>query len=210
MARVCDPFSAQFQNEHQEERLQRMVDFCGGRLLSGLDRFYLEQRVRNFIGNGLKLYSAHVPWRAPFLDPTWTREAWNLARPWKLGSNWHRFAVAVNCPALLDFPEPGRASRWRKMAPPLYWRPGGKGGIVPYADYSQWYRSGPLAEYVRDNTSLLSDLIEPRTVAAILDEHCRDGSRAPAVGYLLSLAFWMSHLAFVTKESGLPRRPVEA
>ena len=103
-AHVCGPLASEFRQDAQEERLRRMVRFCGGGLLPGLDRFYLEQRVRNFIGNGLKLYSAHATWRAPFLRSDWTGEAWKLARPWKLGSNWHRFRRRRQLPAAARLP----------------------------------------------------------------------------------------------------------
>ena len=89
------------------------------RFLDALDCFYATVRARHFIGNGLALYAAHGAPRSPFLDARWIRAVARLPRADRLGSNFHRHAIAAAWPALLCFPvgaEPAMARR----APPLY------------------------------------------------------------------------------------------
>jgi hypothetical protein len=70
-----------------------------------LDAFYTTQRVRNLVGMGLALYSAHCEPRSPFLDARWIRAALHLPREERLGSNYHRRARRrLPCPARV----PGR------------------------------------------------------------------------------------------------------
>jgi asparagine synthase (glutamine-hydrolysing) len=73
--------------------------------LPGLTRYYFEQRVPNFYANGIKMYMDSSQWRSPFHSRRWIDQIWNLPASWKLGSNWHRFAIAKNMPKLLEFPE---------------------------------------------------------------------------------------------------------
>jgi hypothetical protein len=77
----------------------------GGDFLSSLDHFYYHQRVKNFIGNGLKLYGQFGKVVAPMADPHWVAVAKSMPRRLKLGSRWHRHAIAKLCPELLAFPE---------------------------------------------------------------------------------------------------------
>ena len=60
--------------------------------------------MRNFIGNGLALYSQHCSPRSPFLDSRWIRAIAGLDRSERLGSNFHRRAIAAAAPQLLRFP----------------------------------------------------------------------------------------------------------
>ena len=161
---------------------------------------HLEQRVRNFMGNGLKLYSEYVSCKVPFLNNTWISLVWNLKRSWKLGSNWHRFAIAGNYPQLLDFPITGKrgleaASRMYPRAPLLYWASSRKShALVPYEKCTQWFQDEVILEFIRDNAALVSELVQEETVRSIVDEQRRGGSRSHAVAFLLTMIFWIKNL----------------
>ena len=81
---------------------------------------------------GLKLYSASVSWRSPFLAREWVGSVWKLGRVWKLGSRWHRWAIANNYPELLSFPEENSDDKGRIRAREMCWRP----------PLSYWLRTG--------------------------------------------------------------------
>lgn len=88
--------------------------------LDALDFFYASQRVRHFIGNGMALCSAFKPSVSPFLEPRWIRAAGHLRRTDKMGSRFHRRAIAENAPRLLEYPVHAE----ERVAPrptPLYW-----------------------------------------------------------------------------------------
>ncbi len=188
-------FSREFTNSYHSTRVHRIVKLCGNELLSGLDRFYLEQRVRNFMGNGVKLYSETVSWRAPFLSRNWVSTIWNLGRHWKLGSNWHRFAIANNYPQLLDFPENGKLTNMSPRAPLLYWLFSRNScAQVPYARCPEWFQDKQITEFVVDNASLLSELIDSSLVVSIVNEHKAQGNRTHAIAFLLPLIFWVMQI----------------
>jgi asparagine synthase (glutamine-hydrolysing) len=188
-------FAQEFKEDYQQARLCRLADLCHNELLSGLDRFYLEQRVRNGLSNGRKMYSAHVSWRAPFLSREWVRAIWYLKRQWKLGVNWHRFAIANNYPRLLDFPEAGKAPEMARKAPPLYWLPSSKKySVISYANYPGWFRNSAIAEFIIDNASVVSELIDSRTLLSIMEQHRKDGNRTRTLSFVLSMIFWHLNL----------------
>ena len=187
--------SNEFTKNGQGVRIRRIMNLCHNRLVSGLDRFYLEQRLRNFVGNGLRLYSANVSWRAPFLSQEWISAMRHLKTSWKLGSNWHRFAIQKNYPQLLDFPEERKADSMYPKAPQLYWLPiRNKRATIPYARYPEWFRSGMILEFLHENASLLSELIEPNTVVSIVKKHRREGKRTNTIAFLLTMMFWVMNL----------------
>jgi len=185
----------------RQEFAQRAVELSPGGLLPGLDHFYLRQRVRHFIANGLKLYADSSVPITPFLNVDWTREVWNLPRKWKQGSNWHRFAIARNCPELLNFPEEKWGPAMPARAPALYWaRAAKKSVIVPYHHYGEWFRAGPLWEFVRENAGAIDDIIDPQAVVRICDEHRRLGGRERLLSFFMMLCFWKQHLRTVLAE----------
>jgi hypothetical protein len=216
---LCEQFANEFTTEGQNLRLQRTINLCYNELLPGLDRFYLEQRVRNFMSNVLKLASVNASWRVPFLSQEWVSAIWNLKRNWKLGANWHRYAIAKNFPALLDFPEAGKSGKMGSRAPLLYWlramkrpievkplyptweapllhclRAISRRSIVHYANQQEWFREDMFAEFILDNVPLLAELIEPKTAASIVKENKRDGSRTRTIAFLLTMIFWLMGL----------------
>jgi hypothetical protein len=179
-----------------------MVGLCHGSFLAGLDRFYLEQRVRNFIGNGLRLYSETFSWRAPFLDLAWIRAAWNLKRSWKFGSNWHRFAINSNCPNLLNYTEQGISSIMSRRAKLFYWTGRrNKQPIVPYANYEDWYCGKDIVGFLRENINVVSDVIDPTLVEEIIVEHLLKKNRARAISFIISLMFWLLNLKEIRCEN---------
>ncbi len=182
---------AQFSPSGQRERINRLVRLSGSRLLSGLDRFYLQQRVRHFMGNGLALYRANVDCRTPFLDRDWCSAIAALPRHWKIGANWHRYAIWRNWPQLLDFPEERVGNRMARRAPASYWLPlGRRPDVVPYARYGEWFGSPLIVNAVREHSRGLADLVDLRVVERILHEHEQSSNRVRAVGVLLSLGIW--------------------
>lgn len=180
----------QFEDYEQRARVRRMIGLCHNEFLDGIDRFFLEQRVRNFHGHGLKLYCENVAPLTPFLDREWCRIVWNLKRSWKLGTNWHRFAIQQNWPGLLEFPIAGTAVPLAPKAPPLYWLRSGRQAVTPYARYAEWFQRDPLSGFIRENVALLADLIEPGLVFSIADEHQKYQSRTRTLSFLLTMIFW--------------------
>ncbi len=95
----------EYRGRAMQGRVARLVDLSGGPLLTGLDRFYTEQRVSNFIANSIAMVDASARACTPMLDHAWMAQVWNLPREWKLDSRWHRFAISKLCPELLEFAE---------------------------------------------------------------------------------------------------------
>lgn len=176
----------------QRERVERLVGLCPGGMLDGLNRFYLEQRVRNFISNGLRLYGLHAQVRTPFLSREWVSEVWNLERGWKLGSNWHRYAIRQNEPRLMEFPEKGGSGPTAEVAPALYWWPWRRRTPVKgYVECQSWFRSAGITDFLRDNAHHMEELLPPATVDTILKEHEGGGDRTRTLAFLLTMSFWL-------------------
>jgi len=160
-------------------------------LLGGLDRYYLEHQVRNFGGNGLKLYSASTQWIAPFVSLAFARPAWNLEQRWKLGSRWHRWALRENDPWLLTVPESEGRTRTPLEPRPFYYIPSKKHKAIPYADYGTFFRDPVILDYIRDHAQVLDALVDPAHVRRICDQHARSGDRLFAVSFLLLMSFFV-------------------
>jgi asparagine synthase (glutamine-hydrolysing) len=160
-------------------------------LLSRLDRFYLDQRVRHFIGNGLTLYGLSTSWRTPFLSIPWVAVAGELPRGWKFGSNWHRHAIHGLCPALLDFPEDRVASRMARRAPLFYWHwRRRRQPVVPYVDYQRLVATPVVLALLADHASAIEDLLPRSAVIGLIDQF-RAGERGlRSLSILTTLALW--------------------
>ena len=192
-------FANEFTNKSKDMRVHRIINLCHHQFLSGLDRFLIEQRIRNFTGNGLKLYGEHASWRTPFLNRQWVNAIWNLKVDWKLGSNWHRFAIAKNYPRLLNFTHTGSAVQMRQRAPLLYWLPSKrKHSTVPYAKYSEWFGRDLIVNFVIENAYMLSELIKKDKIKSIVLQHKRDRSRASTIAFLINMIFWHKNLQEVS------------
>jgi asparagine synthetase B (glutamine-hydrolysing) len=143
-------------------------------LNDGLDRFYLEQRVRHLMGNGIRLYRESTSWRSPFLSQQWVEQIWRLSRKWKRGSNWHRYALQRDCAALLKHPISKRVQP-----------------EVGYANYPEWFRSQRVQEYVMDQAEILNSLMEPAAARAVVTEHAAIGGRTEAMAFLITMIAWL-------------------
>ena len=149
-------------------RIDRLVAASrGSDFLSGLDHFYYHQRVKNFIGNGLKLYRQFGEVVAPMTDRRWVAVAKSMPRRQKLGSRWHRHAIEKLCPELLSFPEQGTGRPMAVTPDPLYWRKK-RGGGLPYADYANWFRSPAFTDMVMDRRDSMRELMRPDLLESVL------------------------------------------
>jgi len=185
-------FVEQYSGEGYKQRLKRLMKLCHHQLLPGLDRFFLEQRVRNFHGNGLKMNNASFQTRLPFLSKDWVAAVWNLGRNWKLGDNWHRFAIENNCPKLLDFPEAKTGKIMTPKASTFYWTKAKQiKGLVPYADYANWFKNDVVASFIFDNSPILSELISQETVYKIVEDHKTNNNRLSVIAFLLPMIYWL-------------------
>lgn len=181
-----------------QRRARRLSGFCHHRFLQGLTRYYFEQRVPNFYANGIAMYRASSAWRSPFHSRAWIEAVWNLPERWKLGSNWHRFAIARNCPDLLDFSEEKGFDRRRMLrrAPPLYWTPLiQRTTYVTYDQSATWYRQPQLQDFLHNHFSLIDDLVDPALAARIADSHRSGTDRTRTLAHLLTLIRWKQVLS---------------
>ncbi|WP_216901282.1 asparagine synthase C-terminal domain-containing protein [Synechococcus sp. CCY 9618] len=193
LGHLAPQLAAELAGEGSERRADRLSGFCHGEFLDGLTRYYFEQRVPNFYANGIAMYRASSAWRSPFHDRRWIETIWNLPDGWKLGSNWHRHAIARNCPELLAFPEENGFDRHRMLtkAPPLYWTPPlRRARYVSYDLSADWYRDPRMLAFLRQHTEVIGDLVDPALVGRILEAHAAGGDRTRSLAFLLTLIFW--------------------
>ena len=204
--------------EGQADRAQRLADMTPGRLLDGLDRFYIEQKVFNFYGDGLRLYGDDARARLPFLDVGWAEAILALPRRWRLGSRWHRWAIAERFPRLLDYPVESEVDRdhsaLHRTPRPLYWLPPlarkfsrrttglpRREGYVHYAGYEEWSRGDRLSSRLTARSELLSELIEEPALTALVRRHHEYGDRVMAIAYLTAMADWMANVREIASTS---------
>jgi len=197
-AGLSPQFAAQLEEPGIASRVSRLRQYCHNSFLPGLTRYYFEQRVPNFYANGIAMYQASSQWRSPFHNREWLQAIWNLPAGWKLGSNWHRFAIEKNKPELLDFSEENgfQPHRMLRKAPPLYWTPLMR--RTPYISYdrsSGWYRESALQESLTSRLDLLGDLVDPATVSEIIKQHRAGSDRTRSLAFLLTMAHWKQVLA---------------
>jgi asparagine synthase (glutamine-hydrolysing) len=190
---LAPEFADQLNAKGIEARSNRLSSYCHDQFLSGLTRYYFEQRVPNFYANGIKMYLASSQWRSPFHSRKWLDSIWNLDASWKLGSNWHRHAIQTNLPALLDFPEENGFDKRRMMAtaPLFYWTPMmRRNAYVSYDSSASWYREPVMQDYLRSHLASINDLIDPAVAEEIVDSHRRGIDRTRTVAFLLTMVHW--------------------
>ncbi len=162
---------------------------------AALDEFYLRERVRCFISNGLALVSDVCRPRTPFLDSDWINAVRRLPRQFRLGSRWHRLVLKTLCPTLLNFPVDDtdrsmgsrpRVRDWLGSA--------GHGPTTHYFDYDSLFRSRDFVDYLFKAIGLIETVIEPekarhwiRKCLLSLDRQAATRSLA----YFATLASWM-------------------
>jgi hypothetical protein len=190
---MAPQLAAELTPEGRSRRAEKLTGFCHGEFLNGLTRYYFEQRVPNFYANGIRMYRASSQWRSPFHNRRWIEAIWNLPDHWKLGSNWHRHAIARNCPDLLAFPEENGFDRRRMLtkAPPFYWTPPmRRARYVSYDLSADWYRQPRMHAFLLEHGRLIEDLLEPALLRRILEAHRQGSDRTRTLAFLLTMIFW--------------------
>jgi hypothetical protein len=163
------------------------------------DAFVLQQRRRGFQACGLKLMSLGFFPYSPYMRKSWIDAGWQLDLNWRLGSRWHRYAVARLCPALLRFPEEKESRRMLTRPRPLGWAPVIKKvyrrrAPVPYMDYASLLRRKDIIDLLFDRVADLDGFM-PRAVALdVVDEQVRTGGRGALFGVLTAMAVWRASL----------------
>lgn len=105
--------------------------------LNSLDLFYVRERLRGFVGQGVRLADLSMPVAGPFLDARWALAAARLPRSAKLGSAFHRHVIARLAPNLLQY-RTARETPLRPTPPRGYWlRRYDAIGYSPFADVTQ-------------------------------------------------------------------------
>jgi hypothetical protein len=175
------------------DRAIRNANLSHGEFLAGGTRYYLEQRVPNFYANGISMYNATCSWRSPFHSHKWIEIIWNLSDQWKLGSNWHRLAIARNFPRLLQFPEEKGFNRKRMLtrAPLFYWLPIMQ--RLKYRSYdmsSEWYTAGKIREFIMDNRTYLDEFLDKTLCESVLKEHQLLMNRTRTLSFMLTLIYF--------------------
>ena len=153
--------------------------------LDALDEFYTWQRVRHFIGNGLALYNAVIPTRSPFLDVRFLSIARNMPRRLKLCNRFHRHAIAVNEPRLLEFPVDDGNVAMANEAIPFYWL-----RTAPVTGYSVFAEAA-------DSKEGRAIIIESKHLDRFLDRRSRE---SVARNQMRSLAGLLISLHFTVEE----------
>ncbi len=190
---LAPQLAAELSPDGRARRAEKLTGFCHGVFLDGLTRYYFEQRVPNFYANGIRMYRASSQWRSPFHCREWIEAIWSLPDHWKLGSNWHRHAIARNCPELLAFPEENGFDRRRMLtkAPPLYWTPPmRRARYVSYDLSADWYRQPRMHGFLLDHIDLVDDLIDPALLRRIIESHRQGNDRTRTLAFVLTMIFW--------------------
>jgi Asparagine synthase len=154
------------------------------------ERLFTEHYGRQKIGNDLAAIAMHARWRAPLFAPEFARCALALPSSWKLGSRWHRYAIARLYPQLLDFPEEGYGPGLRSRPPVRYWLRGPGRPTLPFFLDHAIFTSPRLLGLLTAHASALSGLADPELLAALGAEQATTPRRPHAVFALQALALW--------------------
>ena len=157
--------------------------------LAAADEFFLRQHGRRKTAADLSALSATgVDWRVPLFNIEWVEAVRALPRRWKLGSAFHRYAVARLQPKLLRFPEEfggavtSRVPGLRYLLGPRH-QPRG----AHYLEQSM-FRSPALLHLLRQGRTTLGGLVDPVFVDRLADEQARIGHRPHLIFTLMALA----------------------
>jgi hypothetical protein len=119
-----------------EPQLSYLTQFFPARQLGEVIELLYMERVRQFISNGLRLVSSKYTPKTPFLDLNWIAAIRAMGRPWKLGNQWHRWALRELYPSLLDFPFDATGVNMREAPRYRYWLGlSGHSRNTPYMNY---------------------------------------------------------------------------
>lgn len=162
-------------------RAVRATDGARG-LLNRMDHFYVNQRVRHFIGNGLALYRSCYSTASPFLDHRFNRAASRLPRRWKLCSRFHREAIRRLAPRLLTYPTGDDGPPMGDQDVPFYWLK--KQHVTGYNPLGRLWEGDWVKQIVHDSPHL--DQFMSREVR----ERVWRERRGFYLGHLVSLHFY--------------------
>jgi asparagine synthase (glutamine-hydrolysing) len=196
--RQCAPeFAAYYGSPRQLDRFMSVMPRSSFGWQS--DTFILEQRRKGFQSAGLQLFRSRFPVYSPFLNKCWIDAGWSLPLGWRLGSYWHRQAVARLFPRLMDFPEEKEAERMLRRPRPLHWAPLVKKlyrrpAARPYVDYGTLLRRDDVLALLHDHANQLDGLVPRRLVDRIIDDQRRTGARGRLVSILTGMAVWRASL----------------
>jgi asparagine synthase (glutamine-hydrolysing) len=164
-----------------------VAELPGDRAGDVADAFFLTQYTRHKTGADMDLLGADRA-RLPFADRGWVDQVRRLPSAWKLGSRWHRHALARLAPRLLALPEQGYGNRTARRPPRRYWLRGPAPGRGPHYLDQRMFRSDALLDLLRERRQLVADLVEPPLVDHWIDEQRAAGTRPHLPFALLSLA----------------------
>ncbi len=160
-----------------------------------LDEFYLRERVRSFISNGLALVSDVCRPRTPFLDSEWINAVRQLPRRFRLADRWHRLALETLCPTLLNFPIDDTTRPMGSRPRIRNWLGGaGHGPTTHYVDYDSLFRSRDFLDYLFKTIGLIETVIEPEKARHWIRKCLSFSDRQAttrSLAYLATLVSWM-------------------
>ena len=182
-------------HDGREELLAGITKRCDLPFAEALDEFYLRERVRSFISNGLALVSDVCRPRTPFLDSDWINAVRRLPRQFRLGSRWHRLVLKTLCPTLLNFPVDDTDRSMGSRTRVRDWLGGaGHGPTTHYVDYDSLFRSRDFLDYLFKTIGLIETVIEPEEARHWIRKCLLFSDRQAAtrsLAYLATLASWM-------------------
>lgn len=190
---MTDPFYDSAFGAGRVLRDEKFLEMSGRSVWRGLDRFYVEQRVRHFIGNGLALISDRFSCRTPFLDHAWVGSVNSLGLRWKVGSNWHREMLA-RCPGgLLQYPEEGYGPLMRRRESLKSAAFDHRQPSVGYAPNAEVLCDARATATLLDGAEYLDGLFVPQAFRAAIEasvDRLSTKDRIRLVGALLPLVIW--------------------
>ena len=158
-----------------------------GSLLEHLDQTYLYERVRHFIGNGLALYGLSARPITPFLSSEWVNAVARLPRRWKLGSAYHRRAIQLLKPELLDFYEEGTNGAMTVRPVPFYYHRN-KVAPVPLYDRDAVFSDPGFQALLPKYADAVGDLVDPSWFQRLTPQ-----THQRFIATLLPMAIWASN-----------------
>ncbi|MGR3277456.1 hypothetical protein ACSYAD_20360 [Acaryochloris marina NIES-2412] len=173
MNMLSTDFSKELDNIRTIFLATRLSSLCNYELISGCDKFYLEQRVRTLISNGLRLLSDSYKCKTPFLDYDFISCAFKLPLKFKRNSSWHIYAMKENYNSLLQFEFEHDCKK-----------------ITPYANYPEMFNTKEIKDFLKDNSYVVSDIIDPKLIDTVLLEHSITKSRTTTISFLLTQINW--------------------
>jgi asparagine synthase (glutamine-hydrolysing) len=179
----------------QQEARAYLLQNYGGPLGDSMDEFYLRERVRNFIANGLALVGAFARPRTPFVTTEWISAIRQTPRRMKLGNAWHRSTIAKLEPSLLAFPVDDALRPMGRRAELNYWT--GRVGHTkdtPAMDYAALFAAASFEAAIDHAINRLDDVVDRDAAGRFLESASRQ-ERTRTLSYLMALGTFKELLA---------------